>query len=225
MSKIFQNYKNPGCFLTLEEVKKRIEDLTTCLRGIESYYRRHQSEFLTKEQREEILLGTQIQHEIDFYEEQIHDFTDVKGCEEYVNKFDASHFNNEEEDEEPYYHINDYCVPYLGMTSPLIPEFDSDEEEPESKIDSLEKKLSKVENVVYQLIGGLFNQETQSNIIESHLCCLRGTKYLGDEIDEDTIWPTTHQGDQHEEEIKLLKQKVSRLEDTVALLVRIIKEQ
>jgi hypothetical protein len=101
---------------------------------------------------------------------------------------------------------------------------ESDEGEPESKIDSLEKKLDGVENVVYQLLGGLFNQSTQSDIIDSHLCCLRGNEYSG-KIDEETIWPTTRQGDQHEKEIQLLKKQVSRLEDTVALLINVIKNQ
>ena len=46
-------------------------------------------------------------------------------------------------------------------------------------------------------------------------------KYTCNQIDEDTIWFTTRQ----EEEIKLLKHQVSKLEDTVALLIRIIKEK
>jgi hypothetical protein len=225
-AKIFQNYQNPGYFLTLEEVKKRIEDLTTTLRASESYYRRRQLAVLTKEQREEIILENEIQDEIDFYEEQIRDSTDVRGFEEYVNKIAASHFNNDEEDEDegPHYHINDYCDPYLGRESPPIPEFDREDEEPESRINDLEKKLDGVENVVYQLLGGLFNQETQSDIIDSHLCCLRGNEYA-EKIDKDTIWPTTRQGDQHEEEIKLLKQQVSRLEGTVEMLVRLLAEK
>jgi hypothetical protein len=236
-TKIFKNYQNPQDLLTLEEVRGRIEDLTTSIRGNESYYRRRQTEVLTKEQREEILLENEIQDEIDFYESQV-DFYESRGISDeedikkYVNKMAASYFNNdkedeedEEEDEQPYYHINDYCDPYLGKESPPIPDFDSDEEEePKSKIDFLEKKLDGVENVVYQLIGGLFNQSTQTDMIESHLCCLRGNEYPN-KIDEEIIWPTTRQGDQHEEEIQLLKQQVSRLEDTVALLVNVIKNQ
>jgi hypothetical protein len=234
--KIFKNYQNPrDDFLTLEEVRTRIEELTTDLKGNESYYRRHQSGVLTKEQREEILLETEMQDEIDFYESQIgfyesRGISDEEDIKKYVNKMAASHFNNheedEEQDEEPHYHINDYCDPYLGRESPPIPmsESDSDEGEPESKIDSLEKKLDGVENVVYQLLGGIFNQSTQSNMLAAHLCCLRGSEYQG-EIDEKTIWPTTRQGYQHEEEIKLLKQQVSKLEDTVALLINVIKTQ
>ena len=234
--KIFKNYQNPRDFSTLEEVRTRIEELTTDLKGNESYYRRHQSGVLTKEQREEILLENEMQDEIDFYESQI-GFYESRGInneediKKYLNEMAGSYFNNHEEDEDeedddkkPYYHINDYCDPYLGRESPPIPMLESDEEEPESKIDSLEKKLDGVENVVYQLLGGLFNQSTQSNMLGAHLCCLRGSEYQG-EIDEKTIWPTTRQGDQHEKEIQLLKQQVSRLEDTVALLVNVIKNQ
>jgi hypothetical protein len=208
-AKKFQDYQNSGYYFSLEEVKKRIEDLTTQLKSSESYYRRHQPEVLTKEQREEILLENEIQDEIDFYEDQIYSF--------------------EDEDEEPHYHINDYCDPYLGRASPHIPDFDSNSEheveEPPTKIKSLEKKLNGVENVVYQLLGGLFNQETQSSMLDSHLCCLRGSEYPG-EIDKDTvIWPTTRQGDKNEEEIRLLKQQVSKLEGTVSVLIQLLTEK
>lgn len=213
MSKIFENYQNPGYSLSFKEVKDRIEELTTELRGSEFYYRRHQLAVLTKEQREDILLENEIQDEIDFYEAQIHGFRDQE---------------EDEEDEQPHYHINDYCDPYLGRESPPIPMLESSDEEeveePKSKINVLQEKLDGVEDVVYQLLGGLFNQTTQSDILDSHLCSLRGTRYLGNGIDEGSIWPTTRQGDQHEEEIKLLKQQVSKLEDTVALLVRVIRD-
>ena len=46
--------------------------------------------------------------------------------------------DDKEKDKEPYYHINDYCDPYLGRASPPIPDFDSDEEEPKSKINVLQ---------------------------------------------------------------------------------------
>jgi hypothetical protein len=210
--------------------------LTTELRGSESFYRRRQTAVLTREQREEILLENEIQEEIDFWERQIDGFENEEDVEKYIEKTMSFHFNNhqetededqedEEKDKEPYYHINDYCDPYLGR-GPPTPMSESDEvEEPETKIDSLEKKINGIDEVIYQLLGGLFNQRTQSNMIDLHQCCLNGTKYLGDEIDEDVIWPTTRQGDQHEEEIKLLKQQVSKLEDTVALLVRVIRDQ
>jgi hypothetical protein len=332
-TKIFQDYQNSGLYFSLEEVRARIEDLTSELRGSESYYRRHQPEVLSKEQREEILLENEMQDEIDFYEEQIHN-QEVFGTKIFI--------------EEPHYHINDYCDPYLGKASPPIPMSESDdeeelansekasgsaldradliqhyhnpslslsiieareiisdldrdlkliryylknkietftekekeeqqekevntqheiyyyetsifriqqayredpeslygysirprtpsvsdsdsedevEEEPETKIDSLEKKLDGVENVVYQLLGGLFNQSTQSEMIDSHISSLKGTRYLGNGVNGDAIWPTTRQGDRNEEEIRLLKQQVSKLEGTVEMLVRLLAEK
>ena len=352
-TKIFQDYQNSGLYFSLEEVKKRIEELTTELRGSESFYRRRQTAVLTREQREDILLENEIQEEIDFWERQIDGFENEEDVQKYVIKIAGSHFNNDQEDEEdekdkePYYHINDYCDPYLGR-GPPTPMSESDEEElansekaspsaldradliqhyhnpslsisiteareiisdldrdlkliryylknkietftekekeeqqekevntqheiyyyetsifriqqgyredpeslcgyslrpgtpsvsdsdsedeveelpnPPTKIDSLEKKLDGVENVVYQLIGGLFNQSTQFNMIDSHISCLRGTTCTS-ELEGQSVWPTTRQGDANEYEIKILKQQVSKLEDTVALLVRIIRDQ
>lgn len=336
-TKIFQDYQNSGLYFSLEEVRARIEDLTSELRGSESYYRRHQPEVLSKEQREEILLENEMQDEIDFYEEQIHN-QEVFGTKIFIDSQDI---------EEPHYHINDYCDPYLGKASPPIPMSESDDEEelekasgsaldradliqhyhnpsllisivesreiisdldrdlkliryylknkietftekekeeqqekevntqheiyyyetsifriqqgyredpeslygyslrpgtpsvsdsdsdsedeaeveePPTKIDSLEKKLDGVENVVYQLLGGLFNQSTQYNMLNSHISCLRGTTCTS-ELEGQSIWPTTRQGDQNEHEIKILKQQVSRLEGTVEMLVRLLAEK
>ena len=177
-NKIFQDYQNSGLYFSLEEVRERIEDLTTQLKGSKYYYRRLQNEEEKEKQREEIF---EIQDEIDFYNQQIYN-------KEIYN---------------------------------LTQEQDIEEKKPETKIDVLEKKINGVEGVVYQLLGGLFNQETQINVLDSHLEYLKGNIYTG-KIAEQSIFPTTRQGDQHEEEIRLLKQQVSRLEDTVSLLVRII---
>ena len=62
-------------------------------------------------------------------------------------------------------------------------------------------------------------------MIEAHLCCLRGNEYAGEIYEDTSIWPTTRQGDKNEKEIRLLKRQVSKLEDTVSLLVRIIRDQ
>ena len=237
MSKIFQNYQNPcASHLNLEEVRARISDLTTSLRGNESYYRRHQPEVLTKEQREEILLENEIQEEIDFYEHQIEGFRDEEDVKKFVSQIPVSHFNKYDDaddygeyDEERHYRINDYCDPYLEKSPPSISEFDSEEEPAESKIDVLEKKIDGVQDVVYQLLGGLFNQKTQSNVLDTHSSILLGDKYQPKSNEnsryqgEFSVYPTTRQGDKHEEEIQLLKQQVSKLEDMVLLLIRIIK--
>jgi hypothetical protein len=309
-NKIFQDYNNSGQYFTLEEVRERIEDLTSDLRGSESYYRRHQPEVLTKEQREDILLENKIQDEIDFYKAQIRN-QEVFGTtilseeleEEYASPLNCAalikHYHNpslsisivearqiisdlnddlkivryylknkietftEKEKEqqqekevdiqhEIYYYEtsifrtqqaykNDPQSFYgysLRARTPSVSDSDSEDEveefpKPPTKIDSLEKKLEGVENVVYQLLGGLFNQETQSSILDSHLCCLRGNEHSGKinkdatsgEINEETIWPTTRQGDRNEEEIRILKQQVSKLEGTVEMLVRLLVEK
>lgn len=149
-------------------------------------------------------IDSEIQNEIDFYKMQI-------WCFERGDERDWGDERGKELDRD-------------ALTIPSLSDsyISSDEDEED---DSLEQKINRVEDVVYQLVGGLFNQKTQSNMIESHLCSLNGTKYTGNHVDEDTIWPTTRQGDQHEEEIKLLKHQVSKLEDTVALLVRLIREK
>ena len=113
---------------------------------------------------------------------------------------------------------------------------ENDEEE-ESRLDQLQEKLDRVENAVYQLLGGLFNDKTQSNLLDFHLRTLLGKPYTNPQLDDDellkeSIWPTTQQGYQNEEEIRLLKdqvellrQQVSKLEETNTLLIRAIKEQ
>jgi hypothetical protein len=291
-TKIFKNYQDFRELLSLEEVKKRIADLTTSLRGNESYYRRFQPKILTKKEREDIIFQSeiqdeidfyehQIQNEIDFYEEEINGFEDeeedvevekvsaldraaliknyhnpslficILEAREFIENLESSiknkkkHygfcFNQQQiEDEIHYYktaifrarqtYKEDAQSLYgysLRPRTPSVSDSDSEDEveEPSAKMDELEKKIDNVENVVYQLLGGLFNQTTQSNIIDSHLCDLRGTRFLGAGINEESIWPTTRQGDQNEEEIRLLKQQVSKLEGTVEMLVRIIKDQ
>ena len=205
-NKIFQDYQNSGLYFSLEEVKARIEDLTTDLRGSESYYRRHQPEVLTKQQREDILLENEIQDEIDFYEEQIHN-QEVFGTRV---RYDQDIQEEDVEEKES-----------LSLSDSNIKE-----KEPESRIDVLEKKLTWVQDELYQIVGGIYSQQTQSNVIDNHL----GQIYHGEtniQIDEDkeSIWPTTRQGDQNEDEIRLLKQQVSKLEGTVEMLIRLLAEK
>jgi hypothetical protein len=108
--------------------------------------------------------------------------------------------------------------------TPSISDSDDEVEKPSKKMDELEKKINGVDNVVYQLIGGLFNQTTQSNMIDYHLYMLNGTKYTN-KLDENKIWPTTRQGDANEEEIRVLKEQVSKLEGTVNGLVQLLSEK
>lgn len=62
-------------------------------------------------------------------------------------------------------------------------------------------KLDRVQAVVYQLVGGLFNQDTQSKIMNLHANTLLNRPIDVDEAEADSserflIYPTTRQGDQ-----------------------------
>ena len=201
---LIKHYHNPSIFISIIEARKIIQDLDEDLKFIR-YYLKNQIETFTekeKEQKQEKEFNTQ--HEIYYYKTSI--FSTQKAYKDDTQS------------------IYGYS---LRPGTPSVSDSDSEDEveEPPTKIGSLEKKLDGVENVVYQLLGGLFNQSTQSNMIDSHLSCLRGSEYLGDEIDEDKIWPTTRQGDKNEEEIRLLKQQVSKLEGTVQILIQLLSEK
>jgi hypothetical protein len=79
----------------------------------------------------------------------------------------------------------------------------------ERKVTELSDQLEGARNVIYQLIGGLFNQETQSGIIDMHNDslfpeCEQKFKYDMKE----SIWPTTRQGDELERRVADLEKKL-----------------
>ena len=80
----------------------------------------------------------------------------------------------------------------------------------------LEKKVEGIHTVVYQLVGGLFNQRTQDLILEKHLYYLfpelYSNKNFEDTITNDLdIWPTTRQGDKNSERINELERQIRDL--------------
>jgi hypothetical protein len=87
-------------------------------------------------------------------------------------------------------------------------------EEQDSTIKKLETKLDGVHALVYQLIGGLFNQGNQREIIEEHFKCLFPEtipEYTKDALPEKnkwTIYPTTRQGDDCERRVEALEQQI-----------------
>jgi hypothetical protein len=193
-----QHYQNPKFGLTIEQARERIDELTTALQGNESFHRRHSpSTPLSSQQRDNILLEEEVLAEIEFYEEQISS-------------------NEDYEAEVASYHFNDCCdrEPYLAET-------DNDE----SRIGSLENKMDSVQATVYQLLGGLFNQTTQGQIMDNHIKMLypENRQRIVDEECEESGWPTTRQGDQNESEIEILKQQVAKLEGTVDTLVQMVQ--
>jgi hypothetical protein len=87
-------------------------------------------------------------------------------------------------------------------------------EEQDATIKKLESKLDGIHTVVYQLIGGLFNQGNQRDILGEHSKCLfpeTSQEYTCDALPEKnkwTIYPTTRQGDECERRVEALEQTV-----------------
>lgn len=78
------------------------------------------------------------------------------------------------------------------------------------------KEIERCKNVVYQLVGGLYNENTQQGTSSRHVKQLFGynnEQELQDEKDSWTIWPTTRQGDANEERIKKLEETIKNLEE------------
>jgi len=86
-------------------------------------------------------------------------------------------------------------------------------EEQASKIKALEEKVEGIHQVVYQLLGGLYNQETQSGTLDDYCDVLFTEKPKSYENDT-SIWtqyPTTRQGDSNEERIEKLEKQLNSI--------------
>jgi len=246
-TKIFQNYRNSGFFLTIEEVKARIEDLTTSLESSECYYRANETEVLTRPQREDILLENEIRDEIDFYEEQLSDFN-----------YPGQDFSDEED------FTNNQCLEEK-KTLPSLPNADIIQHyhnsslsisivEAKQIIQDLERDLKGHRHYCKSSVRTFTEkekeQQQEKDVNIQHEICYYETNIFrtqqqekddaqsllrpryhwildsdNDEEESESIWPTHCQGNTNEEEIRLLKQQVAKLEETVASLVRIMKEQ
>ena len=75
-------------------------------------------------------------------------------------------------------------------------------------VEELTNKIDGVHNVVYQLIGGLFCQQNQSEMIDSHLSVLYGRS--GKAVNCSN-WPTTRQGDENQERIEKLEETLKTI--------------
>jgi hypothetical protein len=85
-------------------------------------------------------------------------------------------------------------------------------QEQADKLESVETQLKGVQEVVYQLLGGVFNQFTQARILRAHVRELypEDTLYTEDPEDpvdptSENIWPTTRQGDANTARIEVLE--------------------
>jgi uncharacterized coiled-coil protein SlyX len=80
------------------------------------------------------------------------------------------------------------------------------------KIQQLETKLENVQEVVYQLLGGLFCGTTQAGILSHHIGHLFGDKNSNDKKTNSSKWgnnPTTSQGDSNENRIDALEAQMA----------------
>ena len=85
-------------------------------------------------------------------------------------------------------------------------------EDQSKKIEDLERKLDATNNVVYQLLGGLFNKSEQHNILQYHLDvldCFPTNNFINDKS-KWNICPTTRQGDDCEKRIESLEKLIGQ---------------
>ena len=86
--------------------------------------------------------------------------------------------------------------------------------EQKEKITTLEKQVDGLSKQMYHLLGGLYCQNTQGNMLEKSIAGLSGSEeYNNLNMSEDThkwtIWPTTRQGDDCERRLDELEKKIS----------------
>jgi hypothetical protein len=78
-------------------------------------------------------------------------------------------------------------------------------------------KIEKIESVVYQMLGGLFNHETQSDFLQKHLNALEDNDEVcwsptnGQTQSKWSHYPTTRQGDASEIRIKELENELKQV--------------
>jgi hypothetical protein len=85
-------------------------------------------------------------------------------------------------------------------------------------IQRLEQTVQGMHDVLYQIVGGIYAQDTQAFMISSHWARLfPHEKKLQEAAEQEVvtqehnIWPTTRQGDEHQQRIELLEKQVQIL--------------
>ena len=89
-------------------------------------------------------------------------------------------------------------------------------QEQAEKLKELEKNMDNMRSVVYQLVSGLFNKETQRGIQKLHDDILFGSDKLNHDFKDENKWgiyPTTLQGDACEKKIAELEERLQILEN------------
>ena len=84
-------------------------------------------------------------------------------------------------------------------------------------------QIERNKDAICQLYGGLYNPANQKRILNEHLNTLIGApmdEESDDDIsdDDEDIWPTTRQGDEHERRLRETEEKLQQMEIQVALM-------
>jgi hypothetical protein len=88
-------------------------------------------------------------------------------------------------------------------------------EQQQKQIEEMSTLIKCLQGEVYQLIGGLYNQSTQNDMIKFHIAHLYNDKEEADKYAETTnsskwnIWPTTRQGDYLEKQVEKIMTKLN----------------
>jgi exonuclease VII large subunit len=87
------------------------------------------------------------------------------------------------------------------------------EDKNKERIDKVEKDLTNAKEVIYQIIGGIFNSKTQQNNRDLHTEILYSTDMNIDleQLKRENMWPTTRQGDENQERIQRIEEKLNYL--------------
>jgi hypothetical protein len=87
----------------------------------------------------------------------------------------------------------------------------------QAKINVLEEKLSLAQESIYQLLGGLFNHDTQGNVLKAYTEFLYTGNFDYNVELVENLYPTTHQGDENEK-------RIQQLEENIDILVKKLKK-
>ena len=106
----------------------------------------------------------------------------------------------------------------LQMNLKGLSEFEQLKQTVEDQGEIIQKQAQQIERLqdtVYQLIGGLFNQQKQAEQIDLAVAMLRNRKpkrQQEDDPDYYTVWPTTRQGDDLEHRMTELETKMEKID-------------
>jgi chromosome segregation ATPase len=91
------------------------------------------------------------------------------------------------------------------------------------ELEDTKTQMKDIKESVYQLLGGLYNHKTQEKILDQSIAVLFSEEVdvPNEEYNDESIWPTTRQGDKNEARIQKLEETMDVLVDeTINNLVR-----